>query len=388
MKRLTTFSCTLLVLLTGCSKPANDIEITASDGSTPASDSVPELNLSDRVIDLSPISGAFQTAAQTAIRTTVAQCQEMKSKVFSFISNPNEQSQTTAQQSYISCHQNWTTSAFYFSEAFNLNESKGLKRMVDLIDTRPYLAGYIDGIPEYPYSGLIHELELPINLDTLRGQHRLMDEDSASLGFPVIEFFLWKGPLNEHWQAQSDEDAQNLINRRQTYLKIATEQLIEQLLKAQYRWRNDGEFNQLPDRAKFNVELKTLQRFTMAELLNRIFSDATLKEPEWVHPAQFAGNGRAYLLSQLEELSGLLGSVDNPTPLSEWLGNEAELGVNAQDLQQALADSIEAASKLPVNFPFETEASEQWDAARQHIAKLALGITQVSQHLKLNVVTQ
>lgn len=388
MKRLITFTCTLLVLLTGCSKPETDIEITSSDGSTAVSEPISELNITERVVDLSPISGAFQTAAQTAIRSTVAQCQEMKSKIFNFISNPNEQTQTSAQASYNSCHQNWAKSAFYFTEAFNLNESQGLKRMVDLIDTRPYLAGYIDGIPEYPYSGLIHELELPINLDTLRGQHRLMDEDSASLGFPVIEFFLWKGPLNEHWQAQSDEDAQNLINRRQTYLKVATEHLIEQLLKAQYRWRDNGEFNQLPDRAKFNVELKTLQRFTMAELLNRIFKDSTLVEPEWVHPAQFAGNGRIYLLNQLEELSVLLGTVETPTPLSEWLSNEEGLGVNAQELQQALAASIEAASKLPANFPFETEAGEQWNMARQQIAKLALGITQVSQHLKLNVVTQ
>lgn len=388
MKRLITISCTLLVLLTGCSKPVNDIEITATDGNNVSPEPILETATPERVIDLTPASNAFQLAAQSAMAATVAHCQDMQNKVFSFISSPNEQTQTTAQNAFIACHQQWTASSLYFTEAFNLNEAKGLQKMLDLIDTRPYLAGYIDGIPEYPYSGLIHELELVINNDTLRSQHRLMDEDSASLGFPVIEFFLWKGPLKEHWQSQSDEDAQNLVNRRLTYLKIATEQLIEQLDKAQYRWRDNGEYTDLPDRAKFNVELKTLQRFTMAEVLNRIFSDTALDEPDWIHPAQFAGNGRAYLLKQLAELTRLIGDKDTPTPFSEWLDKEEGLNVSSQDLQQALTASIEAVNELPANFPFDTEANEQWNIARQQIAKLALSVTQLSQHLKLNVVTQ
>jgi hypothetical protein len=372
----------------GCSKPSNDIEITAPDVNADTADQPIDVAPIERVTNVTPVTEAFQEAAIAAITETVEQCKTMQQRVYKFLSAPNEQSQTDAQLAFAACHQRWTASAIYFNEPFNLNEATGLRKLVGLIDTRPYLAGHIDGIPDYPYSGLIHELELVINADTLRGQHRLMDEESASLGFPVVEFFLWKGPLQEHWQAQTEEELQNLVNRRLTYLKLATDQLLDQLAKASFRWRRDGEFNELPDRAKLNLEIKSIQRFTMVDMLNRIFADSALEEPEWVHPAQFAGDGRGYILSQLAQLTTLIGAPNSATPLTLWIDKEELIDTTGLALQNSLAQAIAAVQQLPVNYPFDSAADEQWDAARQAMAQLALEFTKVSQQLKLNVVTQ
>ncbi|MBU2864260.1 imelysin family protein [Reinekea forsetii] len=388
MKRLTTLTCTLLLLLSSCGDKDDDISITPSEGANTNAGESELPATSERLTDLAPVAAAFQQAAQSAMAETVALCRQLEVGVQSFLNDPNEETQANAQQRFIECHQRWTASALYFTEPFNLNEAKGLKRTLDLIDTRPFLPGYIDGIPLYPYSGLVHELELAITEDTLLGQHRLMDEESASLGFPVVEFFLWKTPLADFWQTKTDEDAQTLVNRRLSYLNIANAHLSKQLDKAQARWSDSGEFSELPDRAKFNVLVKTLQRFTMVKLLNHTFAETSLEEPEWIHPAQFAGNGRAYLLKQVDEISRLLGTEAEPSVFSQWLTKETSIEITGKDLQAAVAKVQASLAELPESFPFESETNEQWLAARQAVAAMALDFTKLSQNLNLTVVTQ
>jgi hypothetical protein len=369
-----------------CSDKDDDISITPSQGTNSNTTETPESV--ERLTNLAPVTAAFQRAAQMAMIETQNLCAQLEDNIQAFLKDPSQATQSQAQQSFIPCHQRWTASALYFTEPFNLNEAKGLKRTLDLIDTRPFLPGYIDGIPLYPYSGLVHELELAITEDTLLSQHRLMDEESAALGFPVIEFFLWKTPLDQFWQTQTDDDAQTLVNRRLSYLTIATRHLIQQLEKAQVRWRDQGEYNALPERAQFNVIVKTMQRFTMVDLLNVTFAEASLDEPEWIHPAQFAGSGRAYLQAQLDELSTLLGTEAAPSAFSEWLNKETSIELTGEALQASLVNVQAAVAALPEGFPFDTEPNEQWQQARKAIASLAPDFTQLSQHLKLTVITQ
>ena len=55
----------------------------------------------------------------------------------------------------------------------------------------PIEAGYIDYLSDYPQSGIVNDLTLDISRETLIDQHGLLDEGSASIGFPVMEFLLW-----------------------------------------------------------------------------------------------------------------------------------------------------------------------------------------------------
>ena len=275
----------------------------------------------------------------------------------------------------------------FFQQPFDLADKKPFRNLIDLIDTHPFLPGYIDGIPEYPYSGLVHELDIDINADNLRGQHRLMDEESASVGFPVIEFFLWKMPANEHWQATPNTDNATIVDRRKAYLNTATDLLMEHLTQAVLRWQTNGTFASLPERAQFSFVLKSLQRLSMIELLAGQFEEAVFTDPGWYHTAPFTGFGRSFITIKLKSMQQVIGDTE-ATQFSDWLDKNPDLPFTTSDLRKTLTDALTAVSALPGNYPFDSSADEQWQAARQQLAQLTVYFSQLSKHFQVAIVTE
>lgn len=257
---------------------------------------------------------------------------------------------------------------------------------MDLIDTRPFLPGYIDGIPEYPYSGLVHELDLPMDESALRSQHRLMDEESASLGFPVIEFFLWRTELVDVWLPEQPDKAIN-VQRRIEYLNVAAKTLQRQLLQALDRWQ-DKQFDYLPERVKLNFILQSCQRLVMVDLLNSLFEDAALNEPEWHHPAQISGNGRSYPLAMLQTLQSFVGSTEQSSEFTRWLQANEQLPVSAESLAESISKSLNAIERLPENYPAQSEPNDQWQAARQSLAELTLQFSELMRYYEVPLLVE
>nr|WP_255533828.1 imelysin family protein [Reinekea sp. G2M2-21] len=314
-------------------------------------------------------------------------CSAMQSDIQAFVANPTDTTQSAAQESFLPCYQSWNGLALFFQQPFDLADKKPFQNLIDLIDTHPFLPGYIDGIPEYPYSGLVHELDIDINADNLRGQHRLMDEESASVGFPVIEFFLWKMPVTEHWQATPNTDNATIVDRRKAYLSTATDLLMEHLTQAVLRWQTNGTFASLPERAQFSFVLKSLQRLSMIELLAGQFEEAVFTDPGWYHTAPFTGFGRSFITIKLKSMQQVIGDSES-NEFSAWLDKNPELPFTASDLHKTLTDALTAVSALPENYPFDSSADEQWQAARQQLAQLTVYFSQLSKHFQVTIVTE
>ncbi|GMG87851.1 imelysin family protein [Biformimicrobium ophioploci] len=65
------------------------------------------------------------------------------------------------------------------------------RAMLLQIDSWPVVPGYLDRVPGYPASGLVHDTALELTSGSLRKQHRLTADEEASLGFHVLELLLW-----------------------------------------------------------------------------------------------------------------------------------------------------------------------------------------------------
>ncbi len=376
----------LAVTLFGCSEPTPTGNI---DDRTPVPAVEPTAGTPEptTLLDFSDAAQAFATLAADDSKVMLNHCSALQSDIQAFVANPTDASQSAAQESFLPCYQSWNGLALFFQQPFDLADKKPFRNLIDLIDTHPFLPGYIDGIPEYPYSGLVHELDIDINADNLRGQHRLMDEESASVGFPVIEFFLWKMPANEHWQATPNTDNATIVDRRKAYLNTATDLLMEHLTQAVLRWQTNGTFASLPERAQFSFVLKSLQRLSMIELLAGQFEEAVFTDPGWYHTAPFTGFGRSFITIKLKSMQQVIGDTE-ATQFSDWLDKNPDLPFTTSDLRKTLTDALTAVSALPENYPFDSSADEQWQAARQQLAQLTVYFSQLSKHFQVAIVTE
>ncbi len=376
------------LLIIGCSNDSERkiIPAEATSRSLPAELKLPTAEASI-ASNFAEASEAFRVLAYEAAIKSLGSCQALAKEVKNFIQAPSAETQAQAQKSYHPCHQSWVSTKLYFQRPFSLAEETDFYRLIDLVDTRPFLPGYIDGVPEYPYSGLVHEVDLTVNESTLRSQHRLMDEESAALGFPVVEFFLWRTPIEGIWKDPENSESKVNIERRLEYLQLATDQLVEQLSEAAVRWQPHNAFTSLPERAQVNVVLQSIQRLTMVELLEKLFSEQTLAEPAWFHPSQISGQGLDYPIAILTTLQSLLGKPGEPTAFSQWMKAVTDLPFEPLEMQTVLADTITTIEQLPANYPMEQPNSDDWTNARQKLAQLALLSSQLSTHYNIPIET-
>ncbi len=374
----TVYCAFLCLILAACGKPPAP-EVTPEPDNVVSAEAL-EADTT-QLLNFTAAANEFHAFAEQTSKQMLAQCSQMKAAIESFLASPSEQTQLAAQQAFYVCYQGWIASEFYQQHAFDLAEEKSLKTLLDLIDTRPFLPGYIDGIPEYPYSGLIHEMDMPITAGNLRSQHRLMDEDSASVGFPAVEFFLWKSPVATQWAGAETSD---VVKRRHTYLSIVSSQLINQLTQTIMRWQPNSNYSLLPERAQLNIVLQSMQRLVMVDLLTKGFENSVVRESEWFHPAILSGRGRDYPILRLTQLQQYISSE----AFIEWLTRQTGSPVTVDDLTAAVASSIAAIEALPENYPFDTtETDENWLVARQQIASLTLLLSQLSEHFQIPIVT-
>ena len=369
------------LLLVACGREGSSVDTEPVSSAPPASEAVPEPSLPP----FAEVAQAFAGQAQQGSQQMLTLCTQMQMAIEQFLADVSAQTQAEARDRYQACYQAWVSASLYFQMPFELSEAKSFHQLIEIIDTRPFLPGYIDGIPEYPYSGLVHELDMPINQSTLRSQHRLMDEDSASVGFPVVEFFLWKTPIDSVWRATQVGDDHRIVDRRKQYLAVATELLMTQLTQANLRWQSATGFKALPERAQLALVVKSLQRSAAIELLANRFSAQVLVEPDWHHPALLSGQGRDYPLLRLAQMQKLLATA----AVQAWFSQQPALPVSAEVLQAALSAAEQAVMQLPANYPFDTaEDSETWQAAQQQIAALAELFSQLSEHFQVPLATE
>jgi putative iron-regulated protein len=101
-----------------------------------------------------------------------------------------------------------------------------------LLNSWPVNEAYIDYVEGNPRSGIINDPSIPITRETLVERNARDDEADVTTGFHAIEFLLWGQDLNPN--GPGNRPARDFANdgvgeRRRTYLKVATDLLVDNL---------------------------------------------------------------------------------------------------------------------------------------------------------------
>lgn len=91
-----------------------------------------------------------------------------------------------------------------------------LQRLSFYVDASPIETGFLDSIEGYPDSGIVMDLTLSIDAETLRRQHGITAPEEACLGFHPLEYFLWERQIADF----SPSDSEDHVVRRRMVLSI------------------------------------------------------------------------------------------------------------------------------------------------------------------------
>lgn len=374
----------LAALALGACSPAGPEDRSTGDvGATTASEAASDAP----VIEFAEAASQLQTLAIRVSDELISRCNELSRRVHAFLESPDESGRDAARDAYHGCYEQWRRYRLFQQVPFSLKDRDGFERTVKLIDTRPFQPGYIDALPEYPYSGLVFETGLELSLSTLLDQHRMMDEESAALGFPVIETLLWRDPLPAVWLEQPADAEEDLsaVPRRRQYLSLATDDLMVRLKASTQRWRPGQGYSALPQAAQRRIIWESAHNLVLADLMEAGFSEAALSDPDWHHPSVLAGQGLRHWLAMLDGLSMLFNrDGESPAPLGAWM-DAAGIEPTATALAQRITAARDALAALPANYPAQGSADEIWRRARQALEQLADDLAQAGQHSGLTI---
>ncbi|QQD25210.1 hypothetical protein GJQ55_12340 [Venatoribacter cucullus] len=267
-----------------------------------------------RLPDSSGFSAHLGLTAYTRMSLAAQSAQELDSKLAALLYNPGEESLAAARHAWRTAYDAWLETLLYAYLPINDPPdwaSKGIdyQQTIALLDSWPIEGGYIDYLPGYPFSGIVNDLTLPLNEDSLLAQHRFSDPTYASLGYHALEFMLWgadgeRPPRDFLPQentapvvASSDEEGTaanpetdsgdadlpvsvNTVqnhNRRRQYVQLVSEQLQKHLHRLQRRWEpSNGYYAGLLQHARpeqvLNASLMAMQQLLSEELLGKRLS--------------------------------------------------------------------------------------------------------------------
>ncbi|PTY38840.1 hypothetical protein BGP77_10315 [Saccharospirillum sp. MSK14-1] len=345
----------------------------------------------DETVDSGPRFAAaadlVRSTAQRQGASLMQACSDLEAGVTDFLAEPNSANRDLARAAWHHCYEQWNRFRPFNQRAFTVTEQAQFRRTESLINIRPFQPGYIDGLPDYPYSGLVHESGLDLTLENLVDQHQMMDAESPSLGFPVVETFLWREPLTESWLPVANNDAA-VVERRHRYLRLATEHLLTQLQSAANRWQGETGFDVLTEEGQLRLIWQSLQRLAQVELLSYSFADGTLDESSWHHLSAEAGQGRRHLLARLDGIQALMqANEEDAGSLASWL-DRADTDITSDLVNEHLANARTAISALPEDYTFGEIDPDTWQSTRQAVAQVAVDFNTLSRQLGLDLFTE
>lgn len=210
----------------------------------------PELNASAKEIALDYVEQIGTDFNQAEIEVRVFQ-----SSIHTFIGQPSNENLGRSKQAWLDAQRAYelTTLHRYFATKL-LEEQNGLAllQLQYQINHWPIVPGYIDYVDGYPDSGIVHDINVNLDSDSLRGQHGSFDVSEVALGFHVIEFLLWGHAPDSVTRSAEDYDAvlelssveresgytleQLSNNRRRLLLTVVADTLVEDFRALQSLW--------------------------------------------------------------------------------------------------------------------------------------------------------
>ncbi len=173
--------------------------------------------------------------------------QEMHNAIIKFVQAPDNNSLTNAKNKWIVARSIYgITEAFrFYGGPIDGVNKYGEEGPEGLINAWPLNEAYIDYVKGSPNAGIINNLSLEINNDTIIAANMSEDDADVSSGWHAIEFLLWGQDFSLETagiREASDYLPTNEINiRRRAYLVATSALLLEHINWLSMEWLENGE---------------------------------------------------------------------------------------------------------------------------------------------------
>ena len=210
----------------------------------------PELSASAKEIALEYIEQIGTDLTQAGIKIEMFQ-----SSIVMLTGQANNENLSLSKQAWLDAHSAYeltTLHRYFATQLLGEQGSLALMQIQYQINHWPIIPGYIDYVNGYPDSGIVHDINVNLDVDSLREQHGAFDISEVTLGFHVIEFLLWGYDSDSVPRPAADFDAvleltsqetesgysleQLSNNRRRLFLSVATGTLVEDFRALQSLW--------------------------------------------------------------------------------------------------------------------------------------------------------
>jgi len=170
---------------------------------------------------------------------------DLKNAIDAFVAAPSEALLTAAKQAWLNAREPYgQTEAFRFSGG-PIDDGDGPE---GLLNAWPLDEGYIDYVNGNPLSGIVNDLAVTIDKETLEALNEEGGEKNISIGYHAIEFLLW-GQDTTLETAGNRPYTDYLIGgtnlnqaRRGAYLKVCAELLVDHLQLMVDAWKENGPY--------------------------------------------------------------------------------------------------------------------------------------------------
>lgn len=336
----------VLVLVGGAAACGDDDD----DDATPAEttddggDGSTELTIDDA--DIEAVATTYADLVFAAYDDAVTGATDVQTAVGAFLDDPSDATLEAAKQAWLDARDLYgPTEVFRFYDGPIDNPDDGPEGQ---INAWPLDEAYIDYVDGDPSAGIVNDTAgFPeITADTLVAANEAGGETNISTGWHAIEFLLWGQDLSDTGPGErpvTDYTTSPTAERRATYLRLVTDQLVTDMTGVRDAWSADdgdyrAEFLGDPDTAVSNM-LRGMGALSAGELGGERVSVAyETKDQEDEHSCfsdnttnDVLGNASGIRMVYLADYEGVDG-----TSLSDVVG-EAD-----PELDQQLRDQLDA----------------------------------------------
>ena len=241
------------LLLAGCSDNTAEPQIveTAAEAAPSSFELLnPELSASAKEIALEYVQQIDTDFKQAGI-----EIEKFQSSIATLTDQTNIENLNLSKQAWLNAHSAYeltTLHRYYATQLMGEQDSLALMQLQYQINHWPIVPGYIDYVDGYPDSGIVHDINVNLDADSLREQHGSFDVSEVTLGFHAIEFLLWGYDADSVARPATDFDAvleltpkeiesgytleQLSNNRRRLFLTVVADTLVKDFLAVQSLW--------------------------------------------------------------------------------------------------------------------------------------------------------
>jgi len=243
----------------------------------------PELSASAKEIVLKYVEQIGTDLIQARI-----EIERFQSSIVTLADHVSSENLSLSKQAWLDAHSAYeltTLHRYFATQLIGEQNSLALMQLQYQINHWPIIPGYIDYVNGYPDSGIVYDINVTLDVDSLREQHGAFDIYEVTLGFHVIEFLLWGYDTDSVARPAADFDAvleltpeetesgysleQLSNNRRRLFLAVAADTLVEDFRALQSLWLTEESSIRQRIESTSGTELIVILADSMSAMLNQ-----------------------------------------------------------------------------------------------------------------------